>query len=166
MCACPGGWRLLSASGEPPRNLERELEQDLSRIGRFRPLALVSLVEADELARLGIAALPRRAALRGWHWLHLPIADMQPPGEAFEHRWAVEGPRVRAALRSGGRVAFHCWAGLGRTGTVAARVLVELGVAPAEAVWRVRTARPGTIQTREQEAHVMACQPVADTAPD
>jgi hypothetical protein len=46
--------------------------------------------------------------------------------------------------------------GLGRAGTVAACLLIESGVAPSEAIRKVRTARSGAIETREQERYIMA----------
>ena len=51
-------------------------------------------------------------------------------------------------------MAVHCAAGLGRTGTLAAQLLVLQGVAPDEAILRVRQARPGTIETPAQEQAV------------
>ena len=38
----------------------------------------------------------------------------------------------------------------------AAQLLVELGSSPEESIAAVRLARPGTIETREQEAYVRA----------
>ena len=42
-------------------------------------------------------------------------------------------------------------AGLGRTGTVASMLLIERGIDVEESISMVRKARPGTIQTFEQE---------------
>ena len=61
-----------------------------------------------------------------------------------------------ARLRDGESIVLHCKGGLGRTGMVAARLLVELGCTPEEAIVAVRQARSGTIETREQEAYVRA----------
>ena len=50
---------------------------------------------------------------------------------------------------------------------IAARLLVEFGAAPEDAIGRVRAKRPGAIETREQEEHVRALGPIpggADTA--
>ena len=47
-----------------------------------------------------------------------------------------------------------CRGGLGRTGTAVACLLVDGGVAPAEAIARVRAARPGTVERRVQEEFV------------
>lgn len=57
----------------------------------------------------------------------------------------------------------HCRGGLGRAGTVGARLLVELGVTPAEAIQRVRQARPGAIETRQQERYVLGLGPRLET---
>ncbi|HVA32773.1 MAG TPA: protein-tyrosine phosphatase family protein, partial [Candidatus Baltobacteraceae bacterium] len=57
-------------------------------------------------------------------------------------------------LRKGERVLVHCRGGLGRAGTVAARLLVELGMDPAEAIAAVRRARPNAIETAAQAAYV------------
>ena len=75
------------------------------------------------------------------------------------------GARLRERLRRGERVLVHCRGGLGRAGSVAARLLVEFGAAPNEAIRQVRVARPGAIETREQEQWVHAQQAV-DAARD
>jgi len=53
-------------------------------------------------------------------------------------------------------VMVHCRGGFGRTGTVAARLLVERGLDPAAAMALVRHTRPGSIETSEQELYVLA----------
>ena len=58
-------------------------------------------------------------------------------------------------LRSGRDVLVHCRGGLGRAGTIAARLLIELGMEPATAIRQVRAVRPGAIETLEQEKYVL-----------
>jgi len=41
-----------------------------------------------------------------------------------------------------------------RAGTIAARLLIELGMEPTKAIERVRAVRPGAIQTNDQEKFV------------
>lgn len=134
------------------------LDAQLATIAAWRPGAFVSLIERAEFDWYGVSALPERASQLGLRHLHLPIEDMGVPDAGFEQRWQVHGPELRRLLYGGGSVLLHCLAGLGRTGTIAARLLVEIGMPPAEAVRAVRTARPGTIQTRDQERHVYACR--------
>jgi protein-tyrosine phosphatase len=84
----------------------------------------------------------------------MPIADCSVPTEAFERQWQTQGPEIRALLRGGSDVLVHCNGGLGRAGMMAARLLVEMGVAPDEAIRDVRRARPGAIETPAQLALV------------
>jgi ADP-ribosyl-[dinitrogen reductase] hydrolase len=88
-------------------------------------------------------------------WHLLPIRDVSVPDDLFEELWAESGWRLRQILTEGGRVVLHCRGGIGRTGTIAARLLVEFGISPAEAIRMIRRARPGTIETPAQEAYVM-----------
>lgn len=128
--------------------------------------ALLSLIEEAETADVpAIAAI--RAAAEAAHLVHrhLPIIDVTAPAAAFETAWAGAGRTARDLLRAGAGVAVHCRGGLGRSGTIAARLLVELGMDPAEAIGAVRAARPGAIETPDQEAHVLAARPLADTSP-
>jgi len=54
-------------------------------------------------------------------------------------------------LANSGRVLVHCKGGLGRAGTIAARLLVKSGVAAEQAISTVRVASPQAIENREQE---------------
>jgi len=61
---------------------------------------------------------------------------------------------IRERLRGGDNVVVHCRGGLGRTGTIAACVLVARGVEPDEAMRLVRASRPGAIESEAQERFV------------
>jgi ADP-ribosyl-[dinitrogen reductase] hydrolase len=82
------------------------------------------------------------------------------PEASFERVWIAAGQDVRASLAAGRKVLLHCRGGLGRTGTIAAQLLVELGAPAEDAIVRVREARPGAIETGEQEAYVRRVRPL------
>ena len=134
---------------------QRDLALDLDTISAWGPAAIVTLIEDFEFAMLGVPELGRQIQSRGIDWHHLPIMDVSPPDARFEAGWLRSGPVLLAQLRAGGRVLVHCRGGLGRAGTVAARLLVELGTAPAEAVRLVRQKRPGAIETQQQKSYVL-----------
>lgn len=144
MTRCPGTW-----SG-PER-----LADDIAAIRAEGTTALVTLNEIDELGTAGLTHLGNAARRRRLAWYHLPIRDFDVPDEAFERQWAGVSPELRRRLRDGESIVMHCWAGLGRTGMIAARLLVELGEDPVTAIELVRAARPGAVQTAAQEAHVL-----------
>ena len=98
-------------------------------------------------------------AARGMAWLHLPIVDVDIPRAPFVAAWVTAGPRLHGWLREGRRILLHCKGGLGRTGTIAATLLIEQGTAPAAAILAVRAARDGTIETPAQLAWVRALVP-------
>lgn len=147
---CPG----RRTQGE----MARHLREDIAAIRAWGAGLLVTLVETAELERLGVPDLGNRVRAAGMTWLHLPIADFGVPDAGFEAAWggAGAGALIRDRLRAGRDVALHCRAGFGRSGTIAARLLVELGWEAGAAIAAVRAARPGAIETPAQEAHVGA----------
>lgn len=88
-------------------------------------------------------------------WFHLPITDVSIPDDLFEHQWDITGNELRSMLRRRLDVFIHCRGGLGRAGTIAAKLLVELGMAPKRAIASVRAVRPGAIETADQEKYVL-----------
>ncbi len=140
---------------------KRHLEADLAEIEAWGATGILCLVEPHELKMNKVENLPRIVQSAGMWWRHLPIIDMDIPNQDFEDAWAVEGERIRHALRIGERVAIHCYAGLGRTGMIAARILVELGLEPKQAVIAVRQDNWRRIQTRGQLNFVRSLEPLA-----
>lgn len=150
MVSCPGGRRPLRVTLSASEILRRDIEA----LSAWGAVGLVSLIEGVEFNLLGVHRLPSVTREFGLWWQHFPIRDMCAPDEAFEDHWREGGAQIRSLLGDGQRVVLHCWAGLGRTGTIAARLLVEFGLEPERAIQRVRAARPGAIQSLEQETYI------------
>jgi protein-tyrosine phosphatase len=114
---------------------DRDLTIDLDAIAEWKANAVVTLLEEFELKMLGIPNLPALLVSRGIEWHHLPIRDVDIPDHHFEERWRREnGQRIKSILSGGGKVLLHCRGGIGRTGTIAAKLLVEFGFKPSDAV--------------------------------
>lgn len=111
-----------------------------------------------EFELLFVSELPKKTRAFGIRWFHLPIVDVWVSDRVFNEEREVVGEELRQILREDGRIVLHCRGGLGRTGTIAARLLVEFGMDPREAIRRVRAARSGAIQTRKQEDYVLRCK--------
>ena len=135
----------------------RDLDVDLDVVRDWGATAVVSLVEEKEIDYLQVGGLGEAVQDRHMEWWHLPTPDGMPPQPGFEEKWTEAGEAIRDRLRLGFDVLLHCKGGLGRAGTIAARLLVELGALPEDAIRRVRTARPGAIAHWHQEAYVKRC---------
>lgn len=138
----PGGfhWVLEGRLGgmQRPGLLQGEAE-DLAGLRALGCKVLVSLTRsafpADKLRALDIEGT------------HFPIRDMGVP--------SCEGARkicrqIAGWIDNGRPTVLHCKAGLGRTGTMLACVLVYRGENPVRAVHRVRAVNPYYIQSTEQ----------------
>ncbi len=130
-------------------------------IAAWGAAAVVTLVQAADLTWPTLNDLRSHTERRGMPWYHLPIRDGGVPADEFEARWKDVGATLRGLLSGRRDVLVHCMGGLGRSGTIAVRLLVELGEDPSAAMRRVRAARPGAIETAAQEDYVLACRVVA-----
>jgi ADP-ribosyl-[dinitrogen reductase] hydrolase len=157
MTVCPGKDE-YAGLGIPAGPWKRDLDLDLQAIRDWGARALVSLIEEHEFDLLGVPDLPAKVRVLGIIWIHLPIVDLGVPDWRFEEEWEMAAANLSSILGNGGRIVLHCRAVLGRTGTIAARLLVGFGITPREAIAKVRQARPGAIQTWEQEQYVRRCK--------
>ena len=96
---------------------------------------------------------PERLARLGLTEVHLPVPDFTAP-TADQLVRGVHA--INRGLLAGKRVAVHCAAGLGRTGTLLACYLVSTGLDPETAIARIRAVRPGSVETAEQQAAIKA----------
>jgi protein-tyrosine phosphatase len=138
----------LPGTHEP---LERTWE-DLRREGIQRIVCLAEPEEIRGKSAAYAAALEAQAVPCPVE--SFPIADFGVPDdrEAF---WALASS-VGRRLTGGERVVIHCGAGIGRTGTLAACVLLALGEPPAQAEQEVSGAGSHP-ETTAQRALVAWC---------
>jgi ADP-ribosyl-[dinitrogen reductase] hydrolase len=151
MTFCPGKTDLGAATGA----WERDLNIDLDAAVAWGASAVISLIEDHEFDLLKVPGLGSAVEAKGMRWFHLPIRDVKPPDSRFTGQWSTDGPLIHQMLREVGNVVLHCRGGLGRTGTVAAQILVEMGIDPVDAISEVRQARRGAIETTEQKDYVL-----------
>ena len=155
LVACPG---VRIGDSHAMKRVGRNVRRDLQEILRWKASGVVTLMEDHELFQLKLQHLPDLVEKCGLWWRYLPIPDMYVPDARFEKAWELEGARMRGRLQAGERIVIHCFAGLGRTGMIAARILVELGMEPAAAIAQVREVDSRRIQTDHQLGFIHQCQ--------
>lgn len=150
---CPGKVQRDAISG----SWKRDLRVDMQVVKSWGATAWLNLLTATEMLDLKVEDLEVAVKGSGIRYNGLPIEDGDVPDATFEKMWKTAGAQLRAELLRGGKILIHCKGGLGRSGMVAARLIVELGAAtPEDAIRQVRASRPGAIETHAQEKHVWA----------
>lgn len=136
-------WVLPHVLGGLPRpGIVAELDEDLDGLKRLGVTVLVTLEETRTVD-------PARLLTSGVSAVHFPVPDMgAPPIGATQVLCADLEERIGA----GAVIAFHCRAGLGRTGTLLASQLVWRGDTAVRAIERVRRVNARCIQSAEQVA--------------
>ncbi len=104
--------------------------------------ALITLMPAAELATHQAQALAESCETAELAWFHCPIEDDHAPKADFATAWQSAGPMVHQLLDEGKTVAIHCKGGSGRTGLMAAQILLERGQSKAAVKSAVQALRP------------------------
>ncbi|MEJ2439724.1 MAG: ATP-binding cassette domain-containing protein [Gammaproteobacteria bacterium] len=126
-------------AGTPKPGIVVNEEYDLKALQRVNIRVLISLTEerfdSDLLHRYGI---------EGW-WMPITDMDAPPVDEAIEMC-----QRVSQQMSEHHAVAYHCKAGLGRTGTMLAAQLIWEGSTALDALEKSRRVEPRWVQSERQ----------------
>jgi protein-tyrosine phosphatase len=114
---------------------------------------VVSLLTPEEMESLGLQQEAEISKKNGLEFLSLQIVDRSVP--TLDSKTVELLDAIEAALDQGKRITVHCRQGIGRSGLIAASLLVAKGTSPAAAVERVGRARRVTVpETPEQRAWI------------
>jgi protein-tyrosine phosphatase len=138
----PGPWRGKLAVASRPRGGDW-LADEVSGWRRAGLNVVVSLLEADEAVQFELGNEGSVAETKGVRFVSFPIPDRGVPASAQEALSLFSD--IAAALDEGKNVAVHCRQGIGRSGLIAAGVLLTSGMGVDRAIEVVSAARGETI---------------------
>ena len=145
----------------PGLNVEKVFDLDIlqSTFSDFVGLGcttIVSLVEDKEFDEIcGKEIFLEHIRKHDFQWHHLPIVDYKVPESEFFRNWGRVCRSLKQEFQRGNSICLHCKGGIGRSGTVAAMLLIEYGKENSVAIQQVRQKRKGAIENKLQEDFVL-----------
>lgn len=143
-----GPWKGKVALAARPRGSDW-LREDVADWKKAGIEAVLSLLTPEEQKELELQDEANEVRKHGLKFSSFPIPDMQVP--RTEAKLAEVLDNITANLSAGKNVLLHCRQGIGRTGLMAACLLIKSGMSPGAAVESVSAARGLTVpETPEQ----------------
>lgn len=118
---------------------DRDLRTDLTELKNMGVTPLVNLMEQGEMHRWHMHDYHTEAARLGLNVRHFPIPDVSTPTDETEFHALAQDLHTR--LQAGETIVIHCLGGLGRSGMLAACLLVLDGMSAQDAIKLVRQCR-------------------------
>ena len=153
-----GPWKGKLALAARPRGGDW-LKDDVVDWKRAGVGAVLSLLTPEEQNELELQNEAREVQGQGLGFSSFPIPDLQVPRSEAKLTETLKD--VTAGLSAGRNVLIHCRQGIGRTGMIAACLLIQSGMSPGAAVELVSAARGMSVpETPEQREWIERYAPV------
>ncbi len=131
-------------------SLEEGEPASMVNIARLRINLVVSLLEHSEARTLGLEAEREQVKVHNMDFVSFPIPDMGLPPSVEE--FASLSRMLFRQVDAGVNTLVHCHAGIGRSGLMAAGILLHCALDPEQAFAHVSRIRGVRVpETREQE---------------
>lgn len=112
--------------------------------------AVITMMAMAELTEKQVDTLPSLCAELHMDWYHLPVEDSCAPEAPFAQAFAQQKAILLELVESGATMVIHCHGGSGRTGMMAAILMLELGYAPAQVKSQIQLIRPKSLTSSVQ----------------
>ena len=133
-------WVTPALAGLPRPGIGGKLPNDL---------AFLAAEGVNTIVSLTVTALPEDdVSAHGMALVHIPVVDGQPPTPKQIDEFVALAKQGEA---DGTKIAVHCTAGRGRTGTMLAAWFISTGMSAVDALAHIRKLRPLSVETSGQE---------------
>ncbi len=125
------------------------IEDEFTGIASLGITRVISLLEKHEEYSLGLEQESELCAKNAMAFLSYPIPDRGLPNSMNEYLQLAR--KIHNDINRGSQVVIHCRAGIGRTGMVAAGVLLHNGYQPQTALARISEKRGVSVPDTDQQ---------------
>ncbi len=153
----PDGAGLILTPCPGTKGVERDTA--LTQLKMAGADAMITLMPDAEMAANGVTDMGALCSRIGLEWFHFPVEDDQAPGEDFAVTWAAQRLFVHRLLDAGKKIAIHCKGGSGRTGLIAAQILIERGDSLTAASAAIKALRPHALSLLVHQDYLARLQP-------
>lgn len=134
-----------------PGTKEANMHDSLMQLKQAGATAVLTALESGDLPENGVQKLAQECEALGLKWFHLPIEDDCVPGDEFNANWPEANETAQSILDQGDSLAIHCMGGSGRTGLIAARLMLARGEDLKTAIRQIQALRPNAFA---RQAHL------------
>lgn len=128
-----------------PGTKSENLSDSLSTLKKAGADAVVTMLPNTEITILDVASLGQETEHAGMQWFQLPVEDDCAPEEIFEIAFKQAKDSLLALIEKKATIAIHCKGGSGRTGLMAAALLLESGMQWDDVKALVQSIRPNAL---------------------
>ena len=136
-----------------PGTKTEALKDSLLTLKQAGASAILTLMPAEEMEQNQVTDLPTFCNELELAWFHCPIEDDHAPLADFAAAWQQHGSHIHQLLKDGKKVAIHCKGGSGRTGLVAAPIMLERGIDKERVKQRIQALRPYALTLAPHQAY-------------
>jgi protein-tyrosine phosphatase len=134
------------------------LKDSLGELKNAGATVVITLMPEPEMRSNSVARLPETCAQLGLTWIHIPVEDEGAPNNEFTVRWQQAGPKIHQRLDNNENIVIHCKGGSGRTGVLAAQILMERGAPMQPTLVTIKALRPNAFVHAVQVNYISTLQ--------
>lgn len=112
--------------------------------------AVITMMTMPELIENKAEQIPTLCADLEMDWYQLPVEDSCAPEEPFAQAFARHKSTLLDLIKSGATIVIHCHGGSGRTGLMAAILMLESGYDAQEIKTKIQQLRPKSLKSPVQ----------------
>tara|TARA_R110002049_G_scaffold105182_1_gene251953 strand:- start:292 stop:789 length:498 start_codon:yes stop_codon:yes gene_type:complete len=125
-----------------PGTKNTSVSEALETLNEAGAKTIITVLSSDEIEALSVSSLGKDTTDKNLKWYQLPIEDDCEPAEAFNKTWEFAKDKILTLLEHKETVAIHCRGGSGRTGLMAAILLLETGENWEDVKQQIQSIRP------------------------